>query len=199
MPKKKTTQSIVELARPEIPLASAAALMASVMNRIDNAEDLDDAVIAEFKQHQLEEAHAIDETICFRGFLDAGEAHADQVIAKWIERKQQFAKIRDSLDNQIKKTLKENPDRIFRGTIGQLKLRKNPPSLKTAWGSTAIDESVVEMFGIDEEFYEIVPPPPPPPPKYKLKTNEVKAAITNQGREIEWATTEQSEKVEVST
>ena len=198
MPKKKTTQSIVELARPEIPLAAAASMMAAVMNRIDNSEDLNDAVIAEFKDTQLEENQAIDETICFRGFLDAGEAHADQVIAKWIERKQQFAKIRDSLDNQIKIVIKENPDRIFRGTIGQLKIRKNPPSLKTSWGSTAIDENVVEMFGIDEEFYEVVPPPPAPPPKYKLKTNEVKAAIKN-GRELEWAVTEQGEKVEVST
>lgn len=197
----KKTQSIVELARPTIPLAAATSKLAAVMNRIDGGEEISAALQAEFHESRLVEVESIDETIAFREFLDAAEAHASQVSAEWVRRAEQIAKMRESLDYQIKIAIKAaDPEgkRVFRGSIGGLKIKHNPPALKTEWGSTTIDQNIIFEFGLQPEFFETVEiPPQPARTEYKLKTNDVKKYLAT-GEELTWAKTTRGEKVEVT-
>lgn len=198
----KKTQSIVELARPTIPLAAATSKLAAVMNRIDGGEEISAALQAEFHESRLVEVESIDETIAFREFLDAAEAHANLVAGEWEKRKDQIARMRDSLDGQVMRAIKAaDPEgkRVFRGSIGGLKIKYKPPALKCEWGSNTIDENIIFEFGVDQQFYEAtVIPPQPAKVEYKLKTNDVKKYLAQEGVTLPWAKTTRGEKVEVT-
>lgn len=200
--KKKPTTSLVEFARPNIDTAAATARVSALCRQIDNKESpvpIDAAVIAEFKDARMVEQAGIDEAIAFKTFLDGYYIQALNVAEEWRAKAAQIAKIHETFDEKvIKPIIAQDPDRIYMGSIGILAVHKNPPSLKTSWGSTSLDPGIIQAFGVGEEWYDVIPPPPTPPPTYKLKTQAVKDAILKHKMKLDWAVTEQATKVVVT-
>lgn len=190
-------QSIVELARPVVDLGYAASKVSALCMAIDaNAEagrPIPDIVISEFKDLQLVEQAGVDQAITFRGFMKAAINHAKAAQEEWYRRKKQLENALESFDeNVVKPVLQGDRSRLFRGTIGGLALHKNPPSLVTSWGDRVLSKEIIDMFGVDDEFIDIIPPSTET--TYRLKTSEVKAAM-KEGREFPWAELSHGERV----
>lgn len=202
--KKAASQSPIEAV--VVPLAASTTFLAAIMNEIDEADDITETIKHRFTTDQLIQKESVDQTIVMRDQLEGMKQRAKEVSRRWEEQFRKIERLQAAIDGRIMDVMKENQGVPFKGTIGELVIRKNPPSLKTSFGGTTIDKGTIEMFGIAPEFYEEVPPPPPPPPSYKLKTNDVKKLIAEHGEENEhrktcslvpWAWTEQGERLDV--
>lgn len=115
----------------KITISEMLANTQKLMFQIDNAADISEDLIEEFKGQMQGLGDKVDNWI---NFLDTIDAQID-IQKQRIERAQKAKKSYESLKGRLKEYLvwciQQNPDIPLKGQIGEFKVRKNPAKLAT--------------------------------------------------------------------
>lgn len=174
--------------RPKTTLTEAAHLLAELMERIDNGEDLGEVLVAAFHDTRLDLAQAVDRRIAFAHWVKGAIAMAKEQRDEWRQKVQQLEMLEDRFKANTQAAIEENPDIPFVGSMGKISVQKNPPSLKLAFEGKSLTPDMVECFQIPKQYVVTKV-------TYELDTAQLKTDILAGDTRVPWAWIEQGQSV----
>lgn len=176
-----------QLEQRKTPLALAAALLSELCERIDAGESPEGALLESFNDSRLALADAVDRRIAFdtwvKGAIDAAKEARDD----WAAQAKRLEGLHDAFKKNTLQVVEGTPDVPYQGRLGKIAVQNNPPALETVFQEKQLSGDMIDMFGIDPEFYTVET-------VYKLNTKAVKAALA-EGKSIPWALLTQGRSV----
>lgn len=190
MSRKKQSVALAAIPKPTVPIAQAAASLASVCDLIDGGANPKDAIVqVMFAAGRRQLADCVDEHIAFKAFVEGAAETAKQAKAAWEASRKRLVGIAAAVEELLKTTIEEKPDLPYSGSIGALAIHKNPPKVELAWGYGVITEEHVQFYGIDEQYLRR---------SVELDLDAIKRDL-KAGKDIPWATLVQGTKLAVTT
>lgn len=191
MSRKKQSVALAAIPKPTVPIAQAAASLASVCDLIDGGANPKDAIVqVMFAAGRRQLADCVDEHIAFKTFVEGAAETAKQAKAAWEASRKRLVAVAAAVDELLKTTIEEKPDLPYSGRIGSLAVHKNPPKVVLAWGEdTSVTEEQIQFWGIDEEYLRR---------SAEVDLDAIKRDL-KAGKDIPWATTVQGTKLAVTT
>lgn len=168
-------------ARPKVPMAVAATDLAMLCDAIEEGAEPSAAFVAVFSEKRLELAESVDRRIMFITLVEGQIEQARAMRAAWDQQVQRLKALLDTMRSKTKEIIEAVPDLPYQGKLGKLAVQKNggPQPLATAWGDKDLGPDEVELFGIDERYYQVET-------TYKLRSDVVLKDI-EAGHPVEWA------------
>jgi hypothetical protein len=177
----------MQMEKVRVPLAVAASDLARICDELDAGVTLDQALVAAFDDTKLALADAVDRRIAFHEFASSALEAARAARAGWDERVQQLKGLIDRFKANTQAVVEAHPDLPYRGTLGRITVQKSPASLQTTFGFRELTPELIEMMGIEPEYYTVKT-------TYTLDTKKAKEALAA-GKSLPWAELTQSNHV----
>lgn len=170
-----------QLPAVRVPMARAAADLATLCDLIDDGAEPTAALKQVFDETKLDLADAVDRRIMFFSTVEAAIEQARGARAAWDAQVQQLKGLLASMQATTKATIEAFPDLPYQGQLGKLAVQKNGgrASLSLTFGDKDLTPDLIEMFGIDERYYTVRT-------TYTLLTDAVRKDL-DAGRPVPWA------------
>lgn len=176
--------------KPKVPMAYAAGVLADLCQRLDDGEAPGVALVSSFKETELDLADAVDRRIVFVSMIEGAIEEAKRARDAWADKIKKLNAAYEAFEANTVGIIKAHPDLPFKGELGKLSVKLNPPKLVTPFGDREISPEDVQLHGIDPGFVRIKT-------SYHLDKAAVKEAIKN-GASLDWAKLEQETSLKVT-
>tara|TARA_R110000868_G_scaffold9394_6_gene46937 strand:+ start:502 stop:1065 length:564 start_codon:yes stop_codon:yes gene_type:complete len=175
--------------KPKVPMAFAASAMAELCQRLDDGEAPNEALVLAFKDTELELGGAVDRRIVFMSMIESAIEDAKKARDAWSDQAKKLSKAYEAFEANTIGIIESHPDLPFKGDLGKLTVRKNPPSVVTAFGDRDLTPSEIYANAIDSGFVRTKT-------TYRLDKDAIKDALKS-GAVLEWAKLEQGQALKV--
>lgn len=174
-------------------LYSAAAEVERMMLTIDNAENLDDQIVQDFKELQADSRNAVDRCLYRLAALSNYIKVAEDDCDRAKKRLEHFKSAQESLERYVLGVAK-SVSFPLRGGAGEFKIKESDGGVELGFdvfskSYSNIIGAGVDVTRIDQRFIEFIPA------FMRIRKDELRSALLK-GEKFSFATLEQKEKVE---
>ncbi len=172
---------LVPVTKPKIPMAFAALVLSELCDRLDDGADPTEALVAVFKDSELDLADATDRRIAFDTWIQGSIETAKKARDAYAERARKLTVAHEAFKTNTLSILEAYPELPYKGQLGRLASQASPPAMKLTISSDLTQE-VIEQFKIEPRFVKIIT-------RLVLDSAAVKTAL-QAGEVFPWASLE---------
>ena len=172
----------------KVPLQWAAVALTAMCEQIENGDNIDDALLAQFNETKLDIAEAIDRRKSFKRYLEMMIDHCKAGKSEINDQQKRFEAVLDRLKEKTKEIIEENPDVPYVDSFGKklTVVQNGTPKLEvklifyaTKTVSNIVDVAQCDFFGVDKKYLKQVS-------HLTLDTELLKSDL-KAGEKLEWA------------
>ena len=172
----------------KVPLQWVASALTSICEQIENGDNIDDALLAQFNETKLDIAEAIDRRKSFKRYLEMMIDHCKAGKNEIHEQQKRFETVLERLKEKTKEIIEQNPDVPYVDSFGKKltvvnngtpKLELKLPLTASKTVSHIIDKEQCDFFGVDSKYIKQV--------SYLTLDTELLKSDLKAGEKLEWA------------